>query len=137
MGRMTSAQYAALTGQKAPRRNKYRVSPPDQRTWNGKVYASKAEMSYAVHLDSLIRAGHVTEVVEQPRVCLGIRENVYVPDFLVIVMHGNLGHAYYVDVKGAETQAFKKNVRLWRKYGRLPLRIVKRGKTVDTIEAAS
>jgi len=103
--------------------NKYRVSTPDRRTFGGKVYASRAEMHYARYL-SLERdteAGSVLEFVEQPRVWLGIRENVYVPDFLVVLRSGG---AYFVDVKGMETPAFCKHKRLWRKYARLPLHVV-------------
>ncbi len=136
MPRLTSAEFAALTGQKAPKRHKYGVSAPEARTYNGKVYASKAEAVCAANMDLLIRIGEVREVVEQPRLWLGIREEVYVPDFLVIVMNGPLGHAYYVDVKGHETARFKHVKRLWRNYGRLPLHIVRRGKTVEVIEAA-
>lgn len=104
-------------------RNKYNVSPAERRTFNGKVYASRAEMGYARYL-SLERDsphGGVRDFIEQPRVWLGVRENVYVPDFLVILRTGG---AYFVDVKGVETSTFKRNKRLWRKYGRLPLHVV-------------
>ena len=106
-----------------PIRNKYRVSPAAQRTWNGRTYDSKAEMKYAQLLDVLHRSGEVVEWIEQPKTWLGIPENIYRPDFLVIP-HDAM--PYYVDVKGKETPAFKKNVRLWKKYGRLRLHVVKR-----------
>lgn len=136
MPHMTSAEFAALTGQKPPKRHKYGVADAEDRTYNGKVYASKAEARYAAELDLRIKAGEVRDYVEQPRLWLGVREMVYVPDFLVIVMNGLLGHGYYVDVKGHETKQFKKVRQLWPKYGRLPLHIVKRGRTTEVIEAA-
>lgn len=116
------------------RRNKYNVSPPADRTFDGKVYASKAEMERAKELRFYIERGDFMEVVEQPRVSLGCRENVYVPDFLVIPYPGTVnsipqGSAHYEDVKGMETAAFRKNLKLWSKYGRLPLHVLtaKRG----------
>lgn len=112
-------------------RNKYRVSPPDQRRWNGRTYASKAEMRRAQELHGLKDAGVYLEVVDQPSLWLGVPENTYRPDFLVIAP----GEAYYEDVKGAETTAFKRIKKLWASYGRLPLRIVKaKGKRFETVE---
>jgi hypothetical protein len=113
------------------RRNKYHVAPPNERRWNGRTYASKAEMVHAQKLDLLLRAGELIEVVAQPRLWLGVPENVYVPDFLVIPKEGP---PYYVDVKGVETAEFKKVRRLWVQYGRLPLHVVKKGKTEGVIE---
>ena len=102
--------------------SKYRVSLPDERRWNGRTYGSKAEMRYAQQLDVLLRAGEILDYVEQPRRCLGVPENVYVPDFLVIPSEGR---PYYVDVKGHETAKFKRDVKLWASYGHLPLHVVK------------
>jgi len=116
---MTTEEYHKLVG-KARRRSKFNVAKKEDRTWRGKVYASKAEMLYAQAIEVQIKAGEIVEVVEQPRLWLGVPENVYVPDFLVVTTT----EAFYVDVKGTETAAFKKNKRLWAKYGRLPLRIV-------------
>ena len=105
------------------RRNKFRVAPADQRKFLGKTYPSKAEMLYAVELQHLLDAGLIIEYVEQPKLWLGVPENKYIPDFLVIPRDGI---PYYVDVKGIETPVFKKNKRLWRSYGRLQLFLVKR-----------
>lgn len=101
--------------------SKYRVSTPLRRTYEGKTYASRAEMLYAVHLVRLLAAREVIDYVEQPRLWLGVRLNVYVPDFLVVPARGV---PYYVDVKGVETPAFRRNKRLWRVYGRLDLHVV-------------
>ena len=102
---------------------KYRVAPAHLRTWNGKCYSSKAEMEYAQLLLRLVESGQVTEYTEQPMFRLGCPENTYRPDFLVIE---HTGRVYCVDVKGAETRQFKKNCRLWRAYGRVPLHVVKK-----------
>ncbi len=119
---------------KLPGHNKYRVSPAAEREYNGKVYASKLEARYAAHLGMMVEAGEVIDFVEQPRLWLGVRENVYVPDFLVISWEDNRGNGirgegiveapYYVDCKGVKTAKFKRDVKLWRRYGRLPLHIV-------------
>tara|TARA_R110002126_G_scaffold41505_15_gene120618 strand:- start:213 stop:569 length:357 start_codon:yes stop_codon:yes gene_type:complete len=99
------------------------VAPPEQRKFMGKTYASKAEMLYAVELHMMLDAGLIIEYIEQPRLWLGVPENKYIPDFLVIPRDGI---PYYVDVKGMETAVFKKNKRLWRAYGRLQLFLAKR-----------
>lgn len=111
--------------------HKYRVAAPADRTYRGKVYDSKAERDYAEILWSLIGIEYA-EIVEQPRICLGVRENVYVPDFLVIPMRDP---PMYVDVKGMETAKFKKDKRLYATYGRLPLFIiVRKGKRFEVNE---
>lgn len=104
-------------------RNKYRVAPAAERRWNGRTYASKAEMERAQQLRQFMEAGEVIEIVEQPRLWLGVPENVYVPDFLVLWKYGG---AEYEDVKGVETAQFRRVKKLWAAYGRLPLRIVKK-----------
>lgn len=116
------AHALGLDGLGLRRRNKYNVAKREDRTWRGKCYDSKAEMLYA---QLLADDPDVIEVVEQPRVWLGVPENAYRPDFLVIKEHG---HPFYVDVKGVETAAFKRNKKLWAKYGRLMLAVVKYGR---------
>ena len=112
--------------------NKYRVSAPEARTWNGKTYASKAEMEYAVMLHTQLERGQfILDYIEQPRVWLGVRENVYVPDFLVVWADRCPS---YIDVKGVETAAFRRNKKLWSRYGRLELQVVKKkGKRFETV----
>jgi len=110
-------------GQLLPK-NKYGVAPKDLRTYNGQVYASKAEANRAFILDRLLRAigpGAVERWERQPRFQLGTPLNVYVADFLVYETDGSV-HAE--DVKGFRTPAFNKNVRLWRAYGPMPLWIL-------------
>lgn len=83
-------------------------------------------MLYAQQLDLYLQSGELIEVIEQPRLWLGVPENVYVPDFLCIPSPSTGGTPYMVDVKGVETSAFKRNKKLWASYGRLDLHIVKR-----------
>jgi hypothetical protein len=103
--------------------HKYSVAPKAERTWQGKTYGSKAEMLYSQLLNTLLLSGELLEIIEQPRLWLGVPENVYVPDFLV-VPKTTLPH--YVDVKGSETAKFKRDKKLWASYGRLDLHVVKR-----------
>lgn len=113
-------------------RHKYGVSPKEQRTWNGRVYASKAEMQYAQFLDLMVQAGELLGVREQVTVELGVPENKYRPDFVCTLPNRE---EYYVDVKGHETAKFKRDKKLWAAYGPAPLHIVKRvGRRLATVE---
>lgn len=111
------------------RRNKYRVAPKEDRTWNGRVYASKAEMLYARDvLDMKRRNIKSFNYWHQPSYRLGCPENKYVADFCVqeTPINSTAAVLYAVDVKGVETPVFRKNKRLWKVYGPYPLHIVKR-----------
>lgn len=110
-----------------PGGNKYKVSPPDQRTWRGRCYASKAEMEYAVLL-----ASTRTWTREQPVVLLGPSQIRYVPDFAV---YGDTEDPIYIDIKGMETPEFKLKKKLWAAHGPGNLHIVKKsGKKFKTTE---
>ncbi len=99
-----------------------------QRTeYAGVMYASKAEAAYAQYLD----AGTGIFWVPQPKFRLGCPENVYVADFLVSEAFGD---SWVVDVKGMETPKFKRDKKLWAKYGPCELRIIKGGKLVEVIK---
>ena len=104
------------------RNNKYKVSPPEKRRALGRTFGSQAEKRYCLVLEQLVEASVILDYVCQPRVWLGLPECVYVPDFLVIPEDDR---PYYVDVKGMETAKFKRDKKLWHKYGRLQLRIIK------------
>jgi len=108
-----------------PKRNKYGVdiSPKGKaaRTYRGRCYDSRMEMKYAIHLDYLVSAGDVADWIPQPSVQLG-EDTAFRPDFLVIE---KTGIPYYVDVKGKETPRFRMIKKLWAKYGRLNLHVVK------------
>jgi hypothetical protein len=73
-------------------------------------------------LEEMVKLKIVIDYICQPRVWLGVEENIYVPDFLVIP-DGAVPH--YVDVKGVETPKFKHDKKLWASYGRAALHIVK------------
>lgn len=103
--------------------HKYKTSPASERQFLGRTFGSKAEMQYCVMLERMIEEEIIRDYVCQPRVWLGVPENVYVPDFLVIPVDH---HPHYVDVKGVETAKFKRDKKLWASYGRCPLHIVKR-----------
>lgn len=122
-------QQMVATSRRKP--NKYNVAPTKARTWQGRTYASKAEMLYAQELYTLRAAGEIIEIIEQPRVWLGVPENTYRPDFLVIPL---IGHPYFVDVKGVETKEFRRIRKLWAQYGRLDLHIVRLTGRVWTAE---
>ena len=111
------------------KKNKYNVSPPEDRRYNGRTYASKAEMRYAMLLYQLRDNGDIIDFVEQPRLWLGVPENKYVPDFLVIPESSISVYPHYVDVKGFYTPAFKRVVKLWKAYGILDLVVIKPTKT--------
>jgi hypothetical protein len=108
--------------------NKYRA----QRTeYDGVTYASKAEACYAVALDVATRAGAYRHWTRQVPFHLGCPENKYVVDFLAWLPDGT---TVCIDVKGVETAKFKRDRKLWARYGPCALNIVRRGKIVEVIE---
>lgn len=107
---------------RAPWHKQFKAKPA---TYNGLRYSTKTEADFAVYLDLLIRCGSVKWWIRQPRFHLGVPENVYVADFLVVPTAGDV---YVVDVKGFQTPKFKRDVKLWHAYGPCELRIAqKRG----------
>lgn len=110
-------------------RNKYKVSPKDQRTHNGRVFASKAEMEYAKILQLELAAEKWVALMYQPPIRLGPID--YVPDFAV--SDGNDWR--WIDVKGMETPAFRIKKKLWAEYGPGLLVLVKKsGKHFKIVE---
>ena len=93
------------------RRNKYGVSPPEERTYNNVVYASKKESRKAQELDLLKEAGEINFWLRQVPFSLpgGI---IYRADFVTFV---NIANIYIGDslidkhwiVKVIETKGFK------------------------------
>ena len=118
--------------------NKYRVAPKSDRTYNGVLYASKAEAIRAQELDLLVRAGHVIEWERQPRYELGVLENVYHPDFLVTPAEGE---PWAEEIKGYDKggahSMWWRNRALWKVYGPCELRILKRKGSGWTTEIVS
>jgi len=108
------------------RKQKYNAKPTE---YKGRKYDSKAEALFALGLDELKEQGVVHLWLRQTPFDLG-EDTRYRADFYVIETTGEF---YAVDVKGVETQSFKKIKKLWKKYGEMPLRVVKRGKVVEEI----
>ena len=102
------------------RAHKYRAKP---KTINGIRYASTAEADRAAELELNVRAGLIRSFRRQPEYHLGCPENVYVADFEVT---GKLGSLFTEDVKGVETPKFRRDKKLWAKYGPHPLLVMKR-----------
>jgi len=122
------------------RQNKFRSKRTE---YNGRTFASKAEAARAAELDLLLKAGEIIEWIPQPVFRLGVPENKYVADFLVV---GTVRAEYppngvnYIaipvwveDIKGAETPKFRRDKKLWQAYGRLPLVIRRNGVEVERI----
>lgn len=122
-------------------RSKYKVAPAEDRQYLGRTFGSKAEMEYCKHLETEVSMREIQGYICQPRFWLGVPENVYIPDFLVIEWAYLQKAPYAVDVKGVETAKFKRDKKLWAKYGWVDLHIVKKQgakfKTVEVIHAAT
>ncbi len=93
------------------RKSKYNVADKSERMYNGKVYDSKLERDYRVHLELLKSAANpnekVIEIKEQHRLAVtikGIHICNYVLDFAVAYADGRFE---YIDVKGVRTAIYK------------------------------
>lgn len=107
------------------KRTKYKVAPPEERRYLGRTFGSKAEREYCELLELELTMGEINSYICQPRIWLGVPENVYIPDFLVIPR--NIGERpYYIDVKGMETSKFRRDKKLWKQYASLDLHVVKK-----------
>ena len=111
---------------KRPRRNKYNANPTVYRGWR---FDSKAEAEYAKILDALKGRLHVLWWLRQVPIDLN-EDDRYRVDFLVCYDDGTLEA---VEVKGMETDRFRRIRRLWLKYGPFPLKIVKKGRTTEIL----
>lgn len=102
-------------------------SSQEDRTYDGRVYASKMERLYAEHLDGLKEIGRVFRWVPQPVFKLTV-DITFRPDFLVAehcaMQDGPLPleDIYVVDVKGGNQAGWTKKRKLWLKYG--PVRLI-------------
>lgn len=112
-----------------PRKQKYNAK---KTVYRGKNYDSKAEAAYARQLDNLKDVGAVHLWLRQTSFDLG-EDTRYRADFLVIETTGEF---YAVDIKGMETASWKKTKRLWKKYGEMPLRVIKNGKVSEVINGS-
>ena len=104
--------------------NKYHVSPKAERTHDGIVFASKAEMRRYLELQMLERAGEISDLELQPEYVLmppyktktgeKIRGIKYRADFRYLSCKTN--RIIVEDVKGVQTKEYriKKALLLWR-----------------------
>lgn len=109
------------------RKQKYNAKPTE---YKGRKYDSKAEAAYARQLDQMQEAGIVHLWLRQIPFDLG-EDSRYRSDFFVILACGDF---FACDVKGVETASWKRTKRLWKKYGVMPLHVIKKGKTTEIIE---
>lgn len=110
------------------RKQKYNAKPTE---YKGRKYDSKAEAAFAKELDRLQEYGTVHLWLRQIPFDLG-EDTRYRADFFVIETNGAF---YAVDVKGVETSSWKRTKKLWKKYGVMPLHVIKKGATVEKINA--
>ena len=102
------------------RKQKYNAKKTQYRGWN---FDSRAEAKYAEYLDGGVESGEIYCWFRQTPFDLG-EDTRYRADFVVIEADFTI---YAIDVKGMETPGFKKIKKLWEKYGKIPLRIIKKG----------
>lgn len=102
-----------------PKQNKYGVNPKEKRTYNGKVYASTAEMKYRIKLDTIVKYANeenpiskIEEQVKFPIVINGIKCFSYILDYKVTYSSGKVE---YIDVKGSKQGAAYAMFRLKKK----------------------
>ena len=109
----------------AAKANKYGVAPKADRTYNGVVYDSKAEMLRARELDVMKAGGGPGAVLHWWRQVthrLGADDSLRV-DFQV---QDPFGRTWCEEIKGHETSDWRRKKRLWLKYGPMPLHVLKR-----------
>ena len=111
---------------RVPRRHKYNAKPTMYRGWR---FDSQAEANQAAQLDLLKDAEVVAFWMRQIPIDLTNDDRTKI-DFLVIETDGTM---YGVEVKGVETDAWRKIRKLWIKYGPFPLRVVRGGNHVETL----
>lgn len=128
MAKMTIKRVGA---KKRSPRNKFGVAPKTQRTLKGKVYDSKLEMNYRIHLDKLRKAVstkfRVVDIKEQlPFECVvnGKKVCTYICDFAVQYADGRIE---YVDTKGIITTEFRLKKKLVEALFPVTIKVVKRG----------
>lgn len=124
---MSSENFRELVAKDAPASKRPSKYGAVRCEWNGRKYPSKAEMDHARQLHGLVEAGMLSWVLEQVPITLG--DTKYRMDFLTPTEHG----VEAVDVKGFEKPKDKEVLRLWRKYGPFPLRIIRNGVTVRLV----
>jgi hypothetical protein len=112
-GNLTAEQANQLLEE--PRNNKYGVAPSDERTLDGIVFDSKAEMNRYAELVLLKRAGIITNLQLQPKFILKEkgrqRAIYYVADFRY--WDTKLSTWVVEDVKGVKTSVYRMKKKLF------------------------
>lgn len=103
------------------KRGKFRVSPANERTWKEIVFHSKLEMLLGQALFAGLEAGVWVEVERQVKIELA-EFVTYVADFVAMTPEGK---KIVWEAKGAETAAWKRVKKAWKKYGPYEMRVVK------------
>jgi hypothetical protein len=110
------------------KKNKYNVSPKEDRTYNGITYASKKECKYAKKLDDMIERGEIDFYLRQVPFDLGAGIT-YRADFVTFKTFWD-GHnggwiIKVIEPKGFKTPEWKLKLKLFKeKYPNLTLEIV-------------
>ncbi len=89
------------------------VAPKEQRTYNGVIYQSKAESTYAGMLDLLVKAGSIASWRRQVRFPIEINKTVVcdvVVDFQVVYPDGKTA---LIEVKGHCTEVYTLKAKLF------------------------
>lgn len=92
---------------KKAKRSKYGVSVASERTYKGKVYDSKLECQYRMHIDLLVKSERVVSISEQVPFLIVVNDKPickYLLDFEVVYFDGTI---QYVDCKGVLTAIYK------------------------------
>jgi hypothetical protein len=115
-----------------PRRKKYHATPT---IYKGVRYPSKMQAARAIVLDDMYENGEIDWWLREVAFDLG-EDTRYRADFVVATPSGvgvNLVRVHAEDTKGKVTSAFRKIMKLWRKYGPMPLHVIQ-GKHIEIIE---
>ncbi len=102
--------------------------------YDGQTYDSKYEAHVAGELDLMVKAGELLCWFRQVAVRLGEDFKTRV-DFLCLPTNIET-YPYFVEAKGMETPEFKRVRKLWAKYAKLDLHIMKKGQPVEIINGA-
>ncbi len=115
-GRSDDQIIRELAGEQVPPPHKYHAQATE---YNGRKYPSKAQAARAYDLDMLTRSKAIHGYVEEVTFRLG-PDFRYRADFVV----ADASRMWAEDVKGFATPRFKQAVKLWRKYGVMPLHVI-------------
>lgn len=94
------------------KRHKYGVSKPADRTYNGVLYASKAEMQDAQEFDMLVKAGRLHSVARQVPLPFMLNGKVIFTHYVDFRLQHNDGRVTFCERKGIETAIYRLKMKL-------------------------